>query len=214
MLPVVAVIGIIVASLGLLGAAYGLVSSVAMMFMPRAMPFQLMTRGAMIVTMGDAVIGAGLSGLLMTGSIGLMRLHPWSRRVLHWWIGLYLLRTAATLALTVLVLVPSQIAMMRSIMSQSAPTTSPAGGTNVTTTTVTTTNSGVTTTTVGPAGPGAAQFAQMVPMFRRLYIGMALGWAVVRIIFPTFLLIVLQLKKSRTALSPYSNQSGPEHLTV
>lgn len=216
-LSVAAVMGIVVASLGLLASASGVLSAVGMSFMNRAMPMmRMMSPGALAVTIGDAVIGAALAGMLLTGSIGLQRLRPWSRRVLLWWAGVYLLNVAVYLVLSILVLVPSQIAMMSNMMSRSFPATAPiatvatAGSAGATTTFVTSTS---TTIAFTPNGPAGAQFA-LAPMMQAMYIGMAVGWAIVRVIFPIFILIVMQLKNAQSVFGPFTSQHGDEHLTV
>lgn len=220
-----AVIGMIIAVIGLLFAAFGLLSTVSTAFLSRAMPAMRQTQGATVVNGSEAIIGALLAAMLLAGSIGLNRLRPWSRGVLIRWAWLYLLSVFVFLTLQILIVVPSQTAMVANMMATmpgtaraasppivpiatTMPTTAPSvvSTSSAYTVTVTSSNGATTTTTTTtmagfpgmPAGPPQAQMAAMMSITYEI---MAIGKAVICIVFPIAVLIVLQLKRVRVVLA-------------
>jgi hypothetical protein len=225
------VIGICLAALGLLAAAYGGLSSVAYSVMASS---RGMTVGAVAARISEAAVGAILAGLLLAGSIGLLRLCPWSRRVLHWWAALYLLANFVFLSLQLLVIVPSEIGMMTNIMTAlpaaaattmpttgPAPTTAPAGdaappesiinaqySTYSTASVTISLPGGGKTTTMTTATATPVPPAQALSMLRLIYSGWVIAKAALCLIYPVALLIVLRLKRVRAALAPQDVRTG------
>jgi hypothetical protein len=191
------IIGIIVAALGLLAAAYGALTVIGGVLMRSAMPaMQWQTSAALAVT-------------LMTRSIGLLRLQPWSRRVLLWWAWVYIATALLFVLLQVLIVVPSQVAgitnMMRT-MPVAAPATMPVGGGTWSTTSTsisfsTTTGGGGVAVVGSPAAAGGLGTPQMMSMMSLTYLFMAIGKTVICLIFPIVLLVMLQTKAVRSVLA-------------
>jgi hypothetical protein len=216
LITVISVIGIIIAVLGLVVAAFGTLSLVATAFMGSAMPAMRQTPGATAVTVCDSVVGAALAATLLTGSIGLLRLRSWSRRVLTWWGWTYLLSLVVFLLLQIQIVVPSQLVMLTNMMATMSPALPPApsapGAAAPTTSTsfsftVTAGNGATTTTTTGfPFVRGGPMPAQTMAMMRLGYISMAIGKDVICLIFPIVVLAVMQMKTVRSALAPNPQQ--------
>jgi len=221
-ITVISVIGIVMASLGLLAAATGVMSAIVMAAMSRTTATMMwsQTPGATAVAIAEAVVGAGLA----VGSIALLRLRPWSRRLLIQWAWIYLATAAIFLLLQIMIVVPNQVAMFTNIMkSMPAPgpvatpatmpvaapapagSTAPASGVAVTSSTsgsYTTFSSStfVTTTTTTPSAAAAAN-AAMVPIMKVTYMAMAIGRTIICLIFPIAVLIVLSRPSVRAALA-------------
>jgi hypothetical protein len=197
-ISVVSVLGICIASLGLIGAAYGaFMAAVSGILMGRAMPIRWMTPAATAVSAFDAVVSAALAVALMSGSIGLLGLRSWSRRLLNSWAWIYLLSIFILLPLQILIVVPSQTNMVTNMFRSMPP---PASTTTTTVGGVTTFNYSytATSTTTGTAiGPGSAQ---SMALMRITYIVMAVGKSAICLIFPIVMLIVMRLQSVRLAL--------------
>jgi len=207
LIVVIGVIGIIVASLGLLAAAYGALTTISAVLMSRAMPaMRWQTSGAAAVSICETLVGAALAATLMSGSIGLVRLQPWSRRLLLWWAWVYISTALLFLLLQVLIVVPSEVAgitnMMRT-MPVAAPATMPAAAAGASTTSTsfsfTATVGGGGTTVVGApaaaAGFGTPQFISTMTM---TYLFMAVGKTVICLIFPIVMLFMMRTRAVRS----------------
>jgi hypothetical protein len=220
------VMGIILAILGVLTALYEATYALMFAMAGRAgvPPFQWQTEGTSAVRLSAAGVGLVLAAVLLIGSIALLRVRPWSRRILLWWTGLYLCSIVVFLILEILVIVPAQVAMFANMMKtmpmQAAVVAGGAaggagggaGGAGVTSSTMpttasinysirTTTVNGVTTTVVtGNPMAGGPPPAQMGAMMGMAYTVWAFFKAVVCLIFPVAMLIVLNLKSVRAAL--------------
>jgi hypothetical protein len=214
-----AVIGIIVAVIGLLTAAYRGLTAFSTLFMSRAMPTMAQTQGAVMVLVWGAIAGAVLAAMLLTGSIALLRLRAWSRRLLNWWAFLYLASVVLFLSLEIQVVVPSESNMFANMMTrmpQFTPATNPAGGVTFTSSvpaSTATTNpaGGITFTANAVAQPMPVIVpGQMEAMMRITYDVMAYVKAFICLIFPIAVLIVMQLRSVRGALAPFHfPQHGP-----
>ncbi len=204
----IGVIGIIMASAGLLvGLAGGLQSIGLMMLRGMGWPPPVM----IVVSMGEAVAGAALASALLVGSIALLRLLPWSRRVLLWWAWMYLLADVVILLLQILIVAPAQMDMyakMFAAVPPAAPTTIPVNAVAVRTSTVNVSSSGVTVVPGGravassrPGMPGAPAPAPIAMAMQTVFIATASGKAVICVIFPVVMLIELRSKRVRDALA-------------
>ncbi|HWE01044.1 MAG TPA: hypothetical protein VG326_01450 [Tepidisphaeraceae bacterium] len=214
LISTVSIIGIVIASLGIIASAYGALAAVFMGMM-RAMRWQ--TSGAMNVGICEAIVGAGLAGALMTGSIGLLRLRPWSRRVLLYWAWAYLLNAVCFLVLQIMIVVPSQVGMFSKIMASmpvpaptTAPATAPSGAVPVvgTTTFYYATSTGGASAVAAPRPMAPIMTAPMMAVMRTTYTTMAVGKTLVCIIFPIAILIVMRLKSIRSALALQPHAEG------
>ena len=204
----IGVIGIVMASLGLLAAAYNALQSFSLV-MFRTMGW--VSPGVIAVSVGEAVVGAALAGTLLGGSIGLLRLRPWSRRLLLSWAWVYLLADGVGLLLQILVVAPGQAGMytkMAAFTPPAAPTTLPITVTAAPTLSGTVYSSSVTVvqgsgpvTTAAPGMPGGPGPAQMAAMMQTVFVATASGKAVICVVFPIFVLVVLRLKSVRAALA-------------
>jgi hypothetical protein len=213
------VIGIIVAVIGLLTAIYGALRVFSIFFMSRAMPAMAQTQGAIMVLVWGAIAGAVLAAMLLTGSIALLRLCAWSRRLLNWWAFLYLASVVLFLLLEIQVVVPSESNMFANIaasMPEFTAPTSAAGGVTITSnmpqpTATTNPAGGFTMTANAVAQPMPVMVpAQMAAMMRITYSVMAYVKAFICLIFPIAVLIVMQLRGVRVVLAPVGfPQHGP-----
>ncbi|HZK81343.1 MAG TPA: hypothetical protein VFC46_09760 [Humisphaera sp.] len=200
---VIAVIGIVMASLGFIVAAFGVITAISTAIMGRAMPMmQWQTSSVMTATICEAVFGAALAAALMTGSIGLLRLRSWSRRVLIWWGWIYLAGAAVFLLLQIVIVVPSQVTMVTKMMAAMPP----APPATMPVVVATTTSGGATTYTYSSTATSPSIAPAMAPvvsgMMKMGYIAMAIGKSVISLIFPIAVLIVMQLRNVRSALTP------------
>jgi hypothetical protein len=205
-ITVAGVIGICVAALGLLTSAFGALTTISGIFIGRAMPgMPWQTPGAAAVSISDEVVGLVLAILLLAGSIGLLGLRHWSRRILLLWSWTYLTSVILFLVLQILIVVPSQVAGFNNIL-RSMPTTGPttttsAGG--VTTFSYTATASaGPTPAAAAPpmtSGPASAQMSSVMTL---TYTITAIVKSAIYLIFPIVLLIIINRQSVREALAP------------
>jgi hypothetical protein len=194
----VAIIGIVLASLGLLTALFGALGSVMTATMSSMPGMKWKSTGMVEAAIAEAVAGLALAAVLMSGSIGLLRSRDWSRTVLLWWAWIYIVSVGVFLALQIVVVVPGQVAMMNGFMSaMPPPATMPAG--TVGTTTVSSSN-GTTTYTNSSSTATSTATVPFGAIMNTTYIAMAIGKAVICLIFPIAVLIILRLKSVRTAL--------------
>lgn len=209
LITAIAIVGIVIASLGFLTSGSEAMSILAYAVMGTAMPgMRPPTQGATTVLVSQSVIGAALATMLLAGSIGLLRLRPWSRPLLLWWASLYLLSLFGFLLLQILIVMPSQMTTMSS-MAQAMPfvfpTTTTATGAAAPTTSTSfsyTFNNGLMNTTTKFPATQPWNAAQMTPMMNASFLTATIGGTAICFPFPIVLLFILQGKTVRSALAP------------
>jgi hypothetical protein len=141
---VIGVIGIVVASLTLLFVLFKGFSLGVTATFGRRLPWGAISQASIVVQAFDALASLVLGIVLLIGSIGLLRLRRWSRRLLNAWALVYLAVLVLFLVLELKIVVPNQVAMVNKMFTNMPGMMNANGGVNAT---FTTTGSGGTTVT-------------------------------------------------------------------